>query len=167
MRDHRVAESLPVDEDDAGLDAGGERHRLSSEPARGDEGTTSSSHAVGGPDESLDSWTTDRPSVFATTADWSRVNNRIVHSALPRSDAAGTDLFSINPDGSGPIRLTHFARKRRSAIHPSFARDGETVVFVGREELMLQVDPRSRTVSPAFADNTTGLHPRPRPTGEG
>jgi Tol biopolymer transport system component len=104
------------------------------------------------------------PALFAATADWSRDGELIVYSALPKAGGEAPDLFTIAPDGSDIRRRTTLADGGGSAQEPTFDLDGSSVVFVADGAAPLsRVDLDSGVVSTAFAADTAGNHPRPRP----
>lgn len=104
------------------------------------------------------------PASFAATADWNRAGDLIVYSALASSDAAGPELFTIKPDGSGLSQLTSVATGGGTAEEPSFDQDGTAVVFVNRTATeLVSVDLATGTITPAFAHNGEARHPRSRP----
>jgi Tol biopolymer transport system component len=106
------------------------------------------------------------PALFAANADWSRDGRLIVYSARPKADGEATDLFTIAPDGSDIRRRTALADRGGSAREPAFDVDGSSVVFVAEGAAPLsRVDLASGTLGTAFAADTAGDHPRPRPPG--
>jgi Tol biopolymer transport system component len=106
------------------------------------------------------------PKLFAATADWSRDGRLIVYAALPAAGDDATDLFTIAPDGSDLRRRTTLADSGGSASQPAFDLDGLSVVFVAEGAPPLsRVDLGSGRLDAAFAAETAGDHPRPRPPG--
>jgi Tol biopolymer transport system component len=106
------------------------------------------------------------PALFAATADWSRDGRLIVYSALPKAGGDATDLFTIAPDGSDIRRRTTLADTGGSAREPTFDLDGSSVVFVAEGAAPLsRVDLATGMLGAAFAADTAGDHPRPRPPG--
>jgi len=108
------------------------------------------------------------PTMGPETADWSPTGDLIVYAALPMAGAAGKDLHVIRPDGTGLRRLTTLTDGGGGAVHPDFADDGGTVLFVGSDEggtRFMTVDVARGTTGPAFPSGAlTGHHPRGQPT---
>lgn len=72
------------------------------------------------------------PRLFAATADWSPDGTSIVYTALPERGAAATDLFTIDPEGGTPRRVTYLADAGGFAQEPTWRADSRTLVFSGR-----------------------------------
>ena len=88
-------------------------------------------------------------------------------------DFAGRQIFSIQPDGTGRMKLTHTARRVNS--QPSWSADGSQIVFVRQtanfheSELVVMdadgADPTSILTSPFRKDYVTFLRPVWSPDG--
>lgn len=135
------------------------------------DGTTLESNVIGVTLSTVDTSVTPPtlvaltdPALFAATADWNDAGDLIVYSALASSDAAGPELFTIKPDGSGLTQLTSVVSGGGTAEEPSFNQDGTAVVFVDRSAPgLVSVNLATGTVTPAFAKSTVARHPRVRP----
>ncbi len=111
---------------------------------------------------------------FANNPDWSPTGALLVFSAPSAGGEPGgakSDLWTVNPDGSGLTRLTDVAASGGTAIHPAFAPDGEGVLFVltdpasGAFDAMATIGLDGTGLAPATSSGyTPGTHPRLRPT---
>ena len=103
------------------------------------------------------------PTLFASWGDWNPAGEVVVYSALPTSDGAEPDLFTIRPDGSDVRRLTNLAGQGGSATEPTFDIEGTGVVFVdGDSGALRRVDLATGAITNPFTADVVGSHPRPR-----
>jgi len=104
--------------------------------------------------------------------DWSPDGTRIVFFAPldPAHFDAESDLWTINPDGTGLKQITHFAAEHGIAIHPDYTPDGTRIAFVTGKagadtSVMVTVAADGSDLQPATSNGyRPGLHPRFRPT---
>jgi Tol biopolymer transport system component len=112
-------------------------------------------------------------SMYATYPDWRAGSNGIVFSTYDLGEFQTTDepsnLYSINPDGTGLKTLTTFGKAEQRATQPTWTPDGSGIIFtlVGQQAGM--DNPRQA----AFLQDTGGgqidnsgvvaTHPRLRP----
>lgn len=105
--------------------------------------------------------------------DWSPDGTRIVFFAPldPARFDDESDLWTIEPDGSGLTQLTHFAATHGLAVHPDWSPDGTRITFVkgtvGSSDpwVMATVAADGTDLQPATSNGyMAGLHPRLRPT---
>ena len=107
---------------------------------------------------------------FPETAAWSPDGSLIVFAALESAGStAGTDLYTIAPDGSGLRRITELTAEGGSATHPDVSPDGASVVFSAHladsgPAVLAEVAIDGGEVMPAVGtEYVHGVHPRVRP----
>ncbi len=111
-------------------------------------------------------------SYWPTNPDWSPDGKHIVFVAPldPSKFDDESDLWTINPDGTGLKQITHFADEHAFAIHPDYTPDGTRIAFVtgtvgADTSVMVTVAADGNDLQPATSGgDRAGLHPRFRPT---
>ena len=110
---------------------------------------------------------------FANNPDWSPAGDLIVFSAPDEGGEPGgklSDLWTVRPNGPGPVRVTDLAAAGGTAIHPTFTPDGSRILFVlddpaaGRQDVIAAVRLDGTDLRQATPTSTTAVHPRLRPT---
>jgi Tol biopolymer transport system component len=110
---------------------------------------------------------------MATYPDWRRVDDRIVFTTYDLGEFQQTDepsnLYTIQPDGSGMRQLTHYGHAQERATQPTWTPDGSRILFtlVGQEPGQFDGPRHAAFIDP----DGTGLdvlgpaatHPRVRP----
>lgn len=107
---------------------------------------------------------------FPETAAWAPDGSLIVFAALESAgSSAGTDLYTIAPDGSGLRRITELTAEGGSATHPEVTNDGASVIFSATladagPAVLAEVAIGGGEVTPATGtEYLDGVHPRIRP----
>lgn len=110
---------------------------------------------------------------FANNADWSPDGSLVVFSApIEGGDPGGdlSDIWVVNPDGTGLRPVTDVATSGGSAVQPTFTPDGRWIMFkladsrVGADNAIAVVPVGGGDPQPATGSSYLyGWHPRARP----
>lgn len=108
-----------------------------------------------------------KPEDRCNNPDWSWVNDTIICSkpVSATSFDGPSDLYTMQPDGTGFVALTSRAASGGEAIKPTWLPDGSGVIFNGSDGVMSTIQADGTVLAPAISGGVIlGLHARARPT---
>jgi TolB protein len=126
------------------------------------------------------------PAMFGSYPDWSPDGLRIVFNTYPlgsfQDTTKATNLYTIQPDGTGLTQVTHFGENDTRATQPTWTPDGKRIIFMhiardpsqpwgDRHIAIVNADGSNLTMIPVPpgpgvppGDMWNGTHARMRPT---